>query len=106
MKVIIDVEDMRLNHEPLDKGAEVDVPGSVAEVWIKTKRAHKAGAAASKDDSGSGGKSGKSGGKKGPQKTADKKPSGQREGSSSENTAQNTTDGDGAAGNTAPEENK
>lgn len=41
MKVIIDSEGMTFNYEPLEKGKEYDVVPQVAQVWIKTNRAHR-----------------------------------------------------------------
>ncbi|MDC7234570.1 MAG: hypothetical protein PQJ58_15170 [Spirochaetales bacterium] len=96
MKIIVDVEDMRLDHEPLEKGAEVEVPAYIAEVWITTGRAHRVGGAAKKEDSGTGGKGGKAGGKKKAQSTADKTASSEREGASATGGSDQAESSDGS----------
>jgi len=43
MKVIIDAEGMRYEHEPLEKGQEAEVDALIGRIWIDTGRAHRKG---------------------------------------------------------------
>ena len=96
MKVKIETENMKFNHEPLEKGAEVEVPASVGQIWIETKRASRVGGAAPKKES----VAPKGKGKKSPQKTADKKASQENQSSTPTQDNENSTPEQGAGENT------
>ena len=91
MKVVIDVENMTLNYETLEKGAEVEVPAAVAKVWLSTGRAHKTGAETSESSTGTEEAS----------STADKSASQERSGESADDSSADDGSGESSSEDTS-----